>query len=145
MTHESALVVVFNHPGESIDSLRRALGLTHSGTVRLIDTLEAEGLVARARSARDARAVVLRPTAKGRRRAKRVLATRERTIAQVMGSLDSDQVAALRPVIEASLAAMADSPDAARRICALCDETTCRPQGCPVECAVQEAQHTSAD
>ena len=33
----SALVVIANHPGEPIDAIRRTLGLTHSGAVRLVD------------------------------------------------------------------------------------------------------------
>src|SRR5260221_6499966 len=55
----SALVVIANHPGEHIDAIRRTLGLTHSGAVRLIDGLEAGGLVERRRSDRDARAIAL--------------------------------------------------------------------------------------
>ena len=45
LSHESALVVIFNHPNETINVLSKVLGLTHSGSVRLINTLEGEGLV----------------------------------------------------------------------------------------------------
>src|SRR5258708_12992442 len=58
----SALVVIANHPGEHIDAIRRTLGLTHSRAVRLIDGLEAAGLVERPRTDRDARPIPFWPT-----------------------------------------------------------------------------------
>src|SRR4249919_3651913 len=53
--------------GEPIDALRRVLGLTHSGTVRLVDRLAAAGLVERRAATRDGRAVALGLTPAGRR------------------------------------------------------------------------------
>src|SRR3954469_13178902 len=47
--------------GGSIDSLRRILGITHSGAVRLVDRLAAAGLVER-RIGADARAVSIHLT-----------------------------------------------------------------------------------
>ena len=47
MFDAAALVTIGNHPGESVEALRHALGLTHSGAVRLLNGLEAEGLVER--------------------------------------------------------------------------------------------------
>src|SRR5258708_21418414 len=70
----SALVVNANHPGEHIDAIRRTLGLTHSGAVRLIDGLEAAGLVERRRSDRDARAIALWATPSGDRAASQIIA-----------------------------------------------------------------------
>ena len=40
LSHEAALVTIYNHPNETIDVLSKVLGLTHSGAVRLINTLE---------------------------------------------------------------------------------------------------------
>src|SRR5260221_3328458 len=72
----SALVVIANHPGEHIDAIRRTLGLTHSGAVRLIDGLEAGGLVERRRSDRDAPAIALWATPSGERNASQIIAAR---------------------------------------------------------------------
>ena len=55
--------------GEGVDTLARALRLSHSGAVRLVDQLVERGLVRRARSDRDRRAVALHLTAAGRRAA----------------------------------------------------------------------------
>ena len=52
--------------GPSIDALRRVLGLTSSGAVRLVDSLETQGLVTRRRGD-DPRVSVILLTAKGRR------------------------------------------------------------------------------
>ena len=45
-TH-AALVVIGHGTGPSNDQLRRVLGLSHPGTVRLVDRLVADGLVER--------------------------------------------------------------------------------------------------
>ena len=77
LSHESALFTIYNHPNETIDVLSKVLGLTHSGAVRLINTLEKEELVERRKSVKDARYVVLYVTDKGSQRVKRVLNSRE--------------------------------------------------------------------
>ena len=63
-------------PDPTIDLLRQVLGLTHSGTVRLVDRLEAAGQVRRGCRPRrpDARRCAL--TAAGRRAATRVTSGR---------------------------------------------------------------------
>ncbi len=138
LTHEAALVAIHNHPNETIDMLSKILGLTHSGGVRLINTLEEEGLVERQRSEQDARAVVLYVTAKGRRRAQKVLQARARVIAPILANLTDDQQQLLVPVLQATLGGLTNGQEGARRICRLCNERICRPQGCPVELAIAE-------
>ena len=53
--------------GASIDALRRVLGLSHSGGVRIVKRLEAEGLVAREPDPADRRAVRLHLTRRAAR------------------------------------------------------------------------------
>jgi DNA-binding IclR family transcriptional regulator len=53
----AALVTIATFPGERVDALRRALGLSPSGVVRTVDRLVDAGLVERQAS----------PTAPGRR------------------------------------------------------------------------------
>src|SRR4051812_15994298 len=74
----AALVAIsgFLH-GQSVNALARVLGLSHAGTVRLIDRLQADGLIERRRGDGDAREVSLVATRAGRAAAKRVLARRE--------------------------------------------------------------------
>jgi MarR family transcriptional repressor of emrRAB len=64
-------------PDPSIDLLRQVLGLTHSGTVRLVDRLEAAGQVRRG-SGRDGRTRTVSLTTAGRRAATRVTSEVER-------------------------------------------------------------------
>ena len=65
--------------GQSIDSLARVVGLSHSGAVRLVDRLSETGFAER-RMGADGRAVALQLTPEGRRAARRVLAQREAAI-----------------------------------------------------------------
>jgi len=139
INHESALVVLSNHPDDGIDMLSKVLGITHSGAVRLVDTLETEGLVQRKPSPRDARAVIVRITAKGRNRATKVLRARARVTQNLLGRLDGAEKEALIPALETLLAAMTVDRSGARRICRFCDEGVCRAQGCPVEAAAQQS------
>ncbi|WP_215607638.1 MarR family winged helix-turn-helix transcriptional regulator [Leptothoe spongobia] len=90
LNHEAALVAICNHPNDSIDVLSKVLGISHSGAVRLINTLEKEELVERHRSEDDARAVVLRVTAKGQKRADNVLHAREQITSQMLNSLPTE-------------------------------------------------------
>jgi len=140
LSHEVALVTISNHPSDSINILSKVLGLTHSGAVRLIDTLEKEKLVERHRSSDDARSVVLQVTAKGQRRADDVLQARKTVTTKVLETLSAEQQQAFGSMLEAALGGLTDDQGEARRICRLCDESVCRPHGCPVETTAENAE-----
>ncbi len=136
LTHESALVAIFNHPNDSIDMLRKVLGITHSGAVRLINTLEEEGLVERHRSKKDARTAVLRVTSAGQQRACMVLQARAQVTERVLKAFTLEQQQSLTSLLETALGQITNEQEDARRICRLCNEEICRAQGCPVEMSV---------
>lgn len=138
ISHEAALVAIYNHPNDSIDMLSKVLGITHSGAVRLINTLEQEQWVRRHKSTTDARAIVLRVTTKGKKRAEQVLQAREQVITQVTDVLTTEQKAALEPILKTALGALTHDQKEARRICRICNEQVCRSKGCPVEEVVTE-------
>ena len=119
--------------GGTIDGLRRLLGITHSGTVRLVDRLAAAGLVER-RVGADARAVAVHLTPQGRRTARRVLAAREAALEQTLATLSATQREQLNSLLSELLQGFEASPEAARRICRLCDVARCgHDRGtCPV-------------
>lgn len=128
----AALVSILNVPGETITELRDALGLTHSGTVRLVDRLAADGLVRR-EAAGDGRRVALALTDAGREAAHRVLAEREARLAGLLGGLGPASRAALERAAEVVLFELTDTRPDAFRICRLCDGHTCgHPETCPV-------------
>lgn len=124
--------------GRSIDSLRRILDLTHSGTVRLVDRLAAARLVER-RIGADVRAVSLHLTPEGRRAARRVGAAREAALEQVLSPLDAAQRDELNSLLSALFRGLAPSDDDARRLCRLCDADGCgRRRGtCPAALAAE--------
>jgi DNA-binding MarR family transcriptional regulator len=133
----AALVALHGHSaGASIDVLRRIVGLTHSGAVRLVDKLAGDGLVER-RPGADQRSVALWLTPAGRRAARRVLARREAALESALAGLAAGDRAALVRAAERMLPLLLDDRDAERRICRLCDADACgRPRGrCPVQSA----------
>jgi MarR family transcriptional repressor of emrRAB len=122
--------------GASIDALRRVLGLSHSGGVRVVKRLEREGLVRRDADPDDGRAVVLHLTPAGRRAARRVLAARRAALEPLLAPLDARDAAALERVLERLLAAATGSGEEANRICRLCEPDVCgHPDRCPVTLA----------
>ena len=132
---EAAALVAIGGPsaGASIEALSAVVGLSHSGTVRLVDRLEADGLLERRRGA-DQRSAALLLTPAGRRAVRQTLRSREANLQFIVSLLTEDQQDALIDVAERVLGELGARPDAERRICRLCDVDGCgRSRGeCPV-------------
>ncbi len=137
LSHEAALVAIHNHPNETIDVLSKVLGLTHSGAVRLINTLEQEGLIARKKSVQDARSVVLCTTQEGSERVAEILSSREAAIVKVLDHFSEEQKQSFTKLLEVAMGNLTDKQSEARRICRLCNEGVCRKLGCPVEGSIK--------
>jgi DNA-binding MarR family transcriptional regulator len=116
----------------SVDLLRRVLGLTPSGTVRLVDRLQEAGYVTRRPG--EGRSVTVRLTASGRRAAQRVASARAGVLQEALSVLAPEEREALDGLIARVLIGLIRDPGATRWMCRLCDTTTCRgaPGGCPV-------------
>jgi DNA-binding MarR family transcriptional regulator len=129
----AALVTLAHYPGQSVGDLGQALGLTHSGAVRLADRLEAGGLACRT-SPGPGRTLALHLTESGRVAAGRVLARRRAAVEQLVSRLEPGEVAALDRLAERLLAAITTDRASAHRLCRLCDEPLCAAgAGCPVD------------
>jgi MarR family transcriptional repressor of emrRAB len=135
--------------GRTIDDLRRAVDLTPSGAVRLVDRLADEGLVKR-RPGADARSLSIVLTATGRRRAARIRAAREKAIASLVADLSASERSELTRLTEhllRSLTVERLTDRAAGRVpsggwlCRLCDFEACgRQEGrCPAAAAAGDA------
>lgn len=74
----------------SVDQLRRALALTPSGAVRLVDRLVAAGLAER-RPGRDARSLSVVLTPQGRRAAEEVRRARAAAVTSALEALDHEE------------------------------------------------------
>lgn len=108
----------------SIELLRQVLGLTHSGTVRLVDRLERGGLVRR-RPGPDARSTAIALTAAGRKTATRVTSARAGVLAAAVGALSDDDRAHLDRIMGQMLVSMKRGYGATRWICRMCDTGAC--------------------
>ena len=122
-----------------VDLLRRVLGLTPSGTVRLVDRLQGASYVER-RPGNDARSVSLRLTASGRRAAKRVSDARAEVLQDALSVLDPGEREAFDEMLSRVLVGLIRGPGAVRWMCRLCDMKACgREAGrCPVANAARE-------
>ena len=135
----AALVSVHWAPGLSIEQLRRILGLSHSGTVRLLDRLEREGAVKR-KAGQDGRSVAVHLTAQGRRHMRTILDRRRSVMDNALELLAPPEQDQLRHLVEKLLASMTRDREHADHICRLCDEAACPIAACPVEGAAQGEQ-----
>jgi DNA-binding MarR family transcriptional regulator len=130
--------------GGTIDRLRRVLGMTSSGTVRLVDKLEADGLVRRGPGS-DGRSTSLTLTAAGRRAARRIAAGRAAVLEEALGVLSSADRETFERLTADVLAGVAREkathPDGSAWICRLCDLPACgRDAGtCPAANAARAA------
>lgn len=125
----AALVVIGYGTGPSNDSLRRILGLSHPGAVRLVDRLVADGLVER-RDGQDRRAVALYLTRRGGERRKSLLKGRLAAIRPLLAPLSAVEEETLAHLLHKMLASM-DTTDLQRRtLCRLCDDRVCTD--CPI-------------
>src|SRR5258705_13300594 len=133
--------------GGSVTQLSSVLGLTHSGTVRLVDRLGAEGFIERV-GAQDGRAVSVWLTRRGRRLALQIRQAREKTLTSALSALTPDELDSLAAALDTMLTTVtlaraeersAHSHDRPQPwLCRLCDFAACgRSEGnCPVNNAV---------
>lgn len=133
----AALVAIGHMPGLSNDALGRALSLSHPGTVRLVDRLVAAGLVTRAVSATDRRAVALALTDAGRARREAILADREAALAELLAPLSASERTRFAALAAKMLRGRARTDIEGLAICRLCDEARCA--NCPIDAGIADA------
>lgn len=126
----SALLHFLDLP--SVDLLRQVLGLTSSGTVRLLDRLEEAGYVKRGPGT-DGRSISVSLTPTGRRTARRVAAARAGVLNRGLAVLSADERHVLEQLMAKILIGHVRAPGAVRWGCRLCDTRACgRERGeCP--------------
>ncbi len=127
----AAIVMIGTNPERTLDFLARALELSHSGTVRLVDKLERERLVER-RACADKRAVALVLTERGSRRMRSILRARRECLETVFETLSAREQGQLTRSVEVMLASITGSDQEAECICRLCEEAACPQRRCPV-------------
>jgi DNA-binding MarR family transcriptional regulator len=131
----AALITIGHESGLSIERLSRALRLTHSGTVRLVDRLESEGLVNREK--RSERQVRLSLTRRGRTALQRIERARIAAVDELLSALTEEQQLQLDHLLAQLLGAHTHGEEDLRRTCRLCSFNACESDGCV--CPVAEA------
>ena len=119
--------------GTSVERLSQVLGLTHSGTVRLVDRLEGDGYVHRDRGP-DGRSVALTLTDAGRTVAAELTEARLGILAGALAPLSEDDRRLFGTLVGRILVGMMREPGATRWTCRLCDTGVCGRYtgGCPI-------------
>jgi MarR family transcriptional regulator, negative regulator of the multidrug operon emrRAB len=129
----AALVHLHAHPGETVEALRRVLGISQPATVRALDRLATAGLLER-RPGPDRRSLALHLTADGERAAERLHARRTEALNALLEVLAPAERDALRPLLERLVASLAADRAGALRTCRLCDRAACTSApGCPLQ------------
>jgi DNA-binding MarR family transcriptional regulator len=100
----AALLTLLTSNDLSVSELEAAVGLSQSATVRLVDRLQAEGLVTRA--AKVKRVVRVGLTPEGRREAERLASARAAVLEAVVGRLEPVEREALGWLLDRLLKAL---------------------------------------
>ena len=138
LTATAALNHLRLRPGHNIDFLARLLHISHPAAVRLVDRLEADGLLERRPDEDDTRSRALVLTPAGQRAALAAARKRLKILDQMLSPLTAAERRQLEPVMEKLLGALTADRWDARHICRLCDIPACAMPACPVDRAVPE-------
>ncbi|WIV62111.1 MarR family winged helix-turn-helix transcriptional regulator [Amycolatopsis nalaikhensis] len=126
----SALVVLTEFPGLGGTELGQRIGLSQPACARMLDQLEARGLVRR--QAKQGRAVAVVLTRSGRAAAARALDARQKVLVAALRAVDDH--AALETALEQLLPGLHAEVRSGDLMCRLCDRACCvaDAQLCPV-------------
>jgi DNA-binding MarR family transcriptional regulator len=132
----------------TMDDLRRAIGLTPSGAVRLVDRLVDDGLVER-RAGVDQRSLALVLTRSGQAAARRIAKARADVVTTALQDISAADRKALQRIVEQLTGSItvrrledraAGQVPAGGWLCRLCDQAACgRPEGrCPAQTSARD-------
>jgi DNA-binding MarR family transcriptional regulator len=130
----AALTLIASHEGCSADWLWSRIGLTQSGTVRLIDRLERGGYVVRAHQGR---VLELSLTAAGQALLEEWNAARDRAGREVFDGLKPSERRKLNDLLSTALRRTARARSDADSTCRLCNWLVCAE--CPVDESVGDS------
>src|SRR6478752_563286 len=141
----SAIAEFLDSP--TVDQVRQVLGLTPSGAVRLIDRLEADGLVVRGPGA-DGRSRAITLTERGRAAAAALARSRREVLTTMLAGFSADELPAVQVMLARMMRAAVYAKAGGAWICRLCDLTACdRAAGrCPsITAAIEKFESGAGD
>src|SRR5918998_4530380 len=130
----AALTLVATHDGCSLDWLRQRIGLTQSGTVRLVDRLSGKQQLRRGSST--GRGVPLHLTETGQQYLREWQGVQSDNVDGLLAGLTTDQRDALVAGLARALATQERALPEADATCRTCTWDACRPE-CPVDRSVR--------
>lgn len=131
----AALNVMSFWDGITNAELAKALHLSHTATVRLVDKLESLGLV-EARDGKDRRATYLHLTLAGKKTVQPALVARCAAVEPYLGALTPSEEAQLAGLLEKLIRPLATDDLAVSHFCRLCSFTSCPDSRCPMHAGV---------
>ncbi len=131
----AAVVVIGYGLGPTNETLRNILGLSHPGSVRLVDRLVADGLVER-RPGKDRRAIALYLTERGHALREDLMQGRLAAIRPLLEPLTPAEQDALGSLLHKLLSSMQTSDRERCNLCRLCDDRVCTD--CPIPANFRE-------
>ena len=132
----SALALLAHQPGLSIRMLAAGVGLSHAGTVRLVDRLESEGLIERREHSTDGRARALHLTAAGQIMSEEVLGARDEVLSAGLAVLTPAEMTLFCEISERVLRSRLQGLEHSYRVCRLCSYADCKD--CPIDDELHE-------
>jgi DNA-binding MarR family transcriptional regulator len=136
----AGLQFIYLHPNACIKELAQGLSVSHPAAVKLVERLEAKGLIARSPHKTDRRMVQLSVTRSGARQASAVIRARSRAIEKLLAAAGEECSCNLMACLEAFIkAAVAEERDR-NGVCLHCG--TNHDPDCPA-CQVEEELGTS--
>jgi DNA-binding MarR family transcriptional regulator len=130
----AALTLIASHPDRGVEWLRLRVGLTQSGTVRLLDRLEGRQLVSRKPG--QGRAIGLHVTRAGAAVLRRWQQERDATVSDLLRGIDGAERTRLSGQLAGALARRPRSREQADQACRACDWPQCAAN-CPVDVSVR--------
>ena len=137
----AGLTLIGHEPGMTIHDLSLGLGLSHPGTVRLIDRMVAAALVERKPSKTDARAVALYLTSLGTLKERKILNMRGNLLQQAISVLTDSERQTMARITKKMLVKILRDEDHALSICRLCDSNAC--EQCPIDAELENRSNTT--
>ncbi len=127
----AALNIMSYWEGITNAQLARALDLSHTATVRLVDKLEAQGYV-EARAGEDKRATHLHLTSAGRKAVQPVLVARCAAVKGYLNALSAAEEKQFARLLEKLMRPLGKDAYGVSHFCRLCDFNVCPGDECPM-------------
>jgi DNA-binding MarR family transcriptional regulator len=129
-TQFAGLRFVALHPGACIRDMAAGLQVTHPAAVKLVERLQARGLVERAKAHEDQRRVCLRATQEGQRLWLRVRHRHRALVQQILDSLGENDARRLTDLLEHFVRTAVQTREQAAQVCLYCGVE--HDRSCPV-------------